>query len=180
MKLQKQTGVAAVELALIMVPMLVLCFGIVEVGRALYYYDGLVKAARGAARYLTAKDLNPLASGTLYGSSSTNPDVKTAIALAWCGMPTCASGATSLIPGLDASKVTVTTNNHVQPTNDGSTSVGTVNLVTICIGYGYDEIEKLVCNPDPNAAIWFESFLPYTITRFKFSPVTITMAWSVT
>ena len=174
MKLQKQTGVAAVELALIMVPMLVLCFGIVEVGRALYYYDGLVKAARGAARYLTAKDLNPLASGTLYGSSSTNPDVKTAIALAWCGMPTCASGATSLIPGLDASKVTVTTNNHVQVTNDGLTSVGTVNLVTVRIG----PVDPASVN-DPRS-VWFESFLPYSITRFKFSPVTITMAWSVT
>jgi len=58
MNLDKQHGVAAVELALIMVPMLVLCFGVVEVGRALYYYNGLVKATRSAARYLTMQDLN--------------------------------------------------------------------------------------------------------------------------
>lgn len=157
MKLHRQKGVAAVELALIMVPMLVLCFGIVEVGRALYYYNGLVKATRGAARYLTAKDLNALTSGTPYDSGSTNTDVTTAIALAWCGMTTCAVGATSLVPGLNASKVTVRTNNNVL------TGAGPVSVVTITI-----------------RGVSFTSFLPYAIASFTYSPIKITMAWSVT
>jgi hypothetical protein len=89
--------------------------------------------------------------------------VKAAIALAWCGMTTCASGATSLVPGLLASKVTVMTNNNVHATNDGSTSVGVVSLVTITI-----------------SGVQFTTFLPYSIASFPFSPVKITMAWSVT
>ena len=162
MKLHKQSGVAAVELALIMVPLLVMAFGIVEIGRALNYYNGVVKATRSAARYLTAKNLNSLTSGTTYDSGSTNTDVQKAIALAWCGTTTCASGALSLVPGLDASKITVRTNNDVP------TGVGTVNLVTVTIG------------GTGNAAVTFQSFLPYTITNFTFSPIKITMAWSVT
>lgn len=163
MSFYKQKGVAAVELALVMVPLLVLCFGLIEVGRALYYYNGLVKATRGAARYLTVKDLGSLTSATSYGSGSTNPDVKAAIALAWCGMTTCASDATGLVPGLLASNVTVMTSNNVHATNDGSTSVGVVSLVTVTI-----------------SGVQFTSFLPYSIASFPFSPVKITMAWSVT
>lgn len=162
MRLHKQSGVAAVELALIMVPMLVLAFGIVEIGRALNYYNGLVKSTRSAARYLTVKNLNSLTSGTPYDSGSSNTDVQKAIALAWCGTTTCASGAVSLVPGLNASKVTVRTDNDVP------TGVGTINLVTVTIG------------GTGNAAVTFQSFLPYSITTFVFSPVKITMAWSVT
>jgi Flp pilus assembly protein TadG len=165
MKLHRQKGVAAVELALILVLMLVLCFGIVEVGRSLYYYNGLVKATRSAARYLTTKDLNSLVSGTQYTSSSTNPDVQAAIALAWCGMTICAGNATSLVPDLAASKVTVTTYKNV------STGVGPISLVTVSIGSANRN--------DPNA-VWFNSFLPFTFDRFNFSPVQITMAWSTT
>lgn len=156
MKLHQQRGVAAVELALIMVPMLILCFGIVEVGRALYYYDGLVKATRGAARYLTVKNLNPLTSGIPNGSNSTNPDVQKAIALAVCGKTTCTTGD-QLVPGLNATKVTVTTNNNVL------TGVGTVSLVSVNI-----------------ASVNFTSLLPYGIASFTFSPVKTTMAWSTT
>ncbi len=173
MRLRKQTGVAAVEFALILVPMLVLCMGITELGRALYYYNGLVKATRGAARYLTAKDLSSLTSGTAYGSGAANSDVQAAIALAWCGTTVCASGATSLVPGLDASKVSIITHNDVQAT-DGTSALGSVHLVTVRIG------PDDPANGNDPRAVWFESFLPYSITRFKFSPVTITMAWSVT
>jgi len=162
MKLRSQKGVAAVELALIMVPMLVLCFGIVEVGRALYYYNGLVKATRGAARYLTTKNLNDITTGVGLAA------VGTAKNLAVCGQLSCTSTDPILVPGLDVSKVTVTTNNDVL------TGVGSVSLVTVRIGP--DEPAK----PNDAKAVWFESFLPYSITRFKFSSVKITMAWSVT
>lgn len=157
MKRHKQSGVAAVELALIMVPMLVLAFGIVEIGRALNYYNGVVKATRTAARYLTTKDLN-----------GTSPTRAAAIAaaqnLAVCGLMSGCNSTNQLIPGLTnpSSQVAVTT------TNDVPTGVGTVNLVTVTIGGG------------GNAAVTFQSFLPYSITNFVYSPVKITMAWSVT
>ena len=46
MKQQGQRGVAAVEMAIVLIPMLVLCFGVLEIGRALYLYNGLVKSTQ--------------------------------------------------------------------------------------------------------------------------------------
>lgn len=150
MKLHQQTGVAAVELALIMVPMLVLCFGIVEIGRALYYYDGLVKATRGAARYLTQQNLNDTA--------SYNAAVAIAKSLAICGKKSCTTSDPKLVLGLDnPSQVTVTSYPTVL-TGEGSVSLISVNI----------------------ASVNFTSFLPYGIASFTFSPVKITMAWSTT
>ena len=158
MKLHKQSGVAAVELALIMVPMLVLAFGIVEIGRALNYYNGLVKATRSAARYLTTKDLNDTSSPTGVAA------ITAARNLAVCGLTSGCTPANQLIPGL----TTPSTQVAVTTTNDVPTGVGTINLVTVTIGGG------------GNAAVTFQSFLPYSITSFVYSPVKITMAWSVT
>ena len=157
MRLHKQSGVAAVELALIMVPMLVLAFGIVEIGRALNYYNGLVKATRSAARYLTTKDLN--------NSSATKAAAITAAQnLAVCGLMSGCTSTNQLVPGLTNPSTQVIVNT----TNDVPTGVGTVNLVTVTIG------------GTGNAAVTFQSFLPYNITSFVYSPVKITMAWSVT
>ena len=148
MKLHRQKGVAAVELALIMVPMLVLCFGVVEVGRALNYYNGLVKATRGAARYLTVQNLNNMTPATKTAGQS----------LAVCGKTSCASTDPKLVPGLDSlSQVTVTLYPSV------STGQGSVSLVSVTI-----------------SGVTFTSFLPYSIASFTYSPVRITMAWSVT
>lgn len=47
-------GVAAVEFALVLVPLLLIAFGSVEYGRAVYQYNTLVKAVRGAVRILSA------------------------------------------------------------------------------------------------------------------------------
>ena len=48
-------GAAAVEFAIVAIPLVVLAFGITEVGRAIYSYNTLVKSVRDAARYLTAQ-----------------------------------------------------------------------------------------------------------------------------
>ena len=101
-------------------------------------------------------------------SSIINPTL-----LAWCGTTICAAGATSLVPGLDASKVSIITHNDVQAT-DGTSALGSVHLVTVRIG------PDDPANGNDPRAVWFESFLPYTFASFRFSPVTITMAWSVT
>jgi len=49
-----QRGVAAIELAIGMVMILLITSGIVEFGRAFWYYNALDKATRDAARYLSA------------------------------------------------------------------------------------------------------------------------------
>lgn len=49
----KQTGVAAVEFALVIIPLLLIVAGIIEFGRTFWYYDALVKSTRDAARYVS-------------------------------------------------------------------------------------------------------------------------------
>lgn len=48
-------GVAAVEFGILLIPLVMLAFGITEFGRAIYSYNSLAKSVRDAARYLTSK-----------------------------------------------------------------------------------------------------------------------------
>lgn len=156
MKRRLQTGVAAVELALMLVPMLVLCLGITEVGRALYQYDGVIKAGRGAARYLSQQNLNV--------DDAYNEAVAAAKALAVCGSQSC--GTTRLVVGLDSVSQVSVTKFPVVPTGSG-----TISLVTVTIGGTGDK------------AVRFHSMLPgagWVIDNFSFPPVSITMAYSTT
>ncbi|MGB0129791.1 MAG: TadE family protein, partial [Rhodocyclaceae bacterium] len=50
---KRQRGVAAVEFGLLLIPLVLLAFGITEYGRALYQYNALGKAARSAVRHLS-------------------------------------------------------------------------------------------------------------------------------
>lgn len=49
----RQRGVAAVELAFVLIFLLLLVAGIIEFGRAFWYYDALTKATRDGARLLS-------------------------------------------------------------------------------------------------------------------------------
>lgn len=158
MKLHSQRGVAAVEMALIMVPMLILCFGIVELGRALYMYNGLVKSTRGAVRYMTSQSL----SSPPAGETAATIRLK-ARSLAVCGAYDCA-GKDPLVPGLVLAQVSIcdllscpTTHNNV------STGQGTANLVSVTIG------------GTGAAAYDFTSIMPWVIPDMAFAPVTATM-----
>ncbi len=53
--LARQRGSAAVEFAFLLVPMLLLSFGVVEYGRAIYHYNTLVKSVRASARLLASQ-----------------------------------------------------------------------------------------------------------------------------
>jgi Flp pilus assembly protein TadG len=55
-----QRGVAAVELAFILPILLIMLSGVIEYGRALWYYDALAKGARDAARYLSTRPADDL------------------------------------------------------------------------------------------------------------------------
>jgi hypothetical protein len=153
-----QRGVAAVELALILIPMMVLCFGITELGRALYQYNGLVKSVRGAVRYLSQQSLeNPPTGETAEGLRLK------ARSMALCGHVDC-DGKPALVNGLTLPMIAVcdpvscpTTHANV-PTGEGTTS-----LATVSIGAG-------------SHTFAFTSLVPWVVPSVGFGPITITMA----
>lgn len=51
--LRRQSGSAAVEFAILLIPLLLMTGMIVELGRAFWYYDALAKSTRDAARLLS-------------------------------------------------------------------------------------------------------------------------------
>jgi Flp pilus assembly protein TadG len=60
----RQAGVAAVEFALLLFVLLPILAGIIEFGRAMWYYDAVLKGTRDAARYLSAIPAAQLADAT--------------------------------------------------------------------------------------------------------------------
>lgn len=51
-----QSGVAAVEFAIILIPLLLIVAGVVEFGKTFWYYDALAKATRDGARLMSRAD----------------------------------------------------------------------------------------------------------------------------
>lgn len=49
-----QRGAAAVELGILILPLMMIAFGITEFGRAFFQYNALLKGTRDAARFLSA------------------------------------------------------------------------------------------------------------------------------
>lgn len=59
----RQKGAAAVEFALVIIVLLLIVAGIVEFGRAFWYYDALTKGTRDGARYMTTAPWATINSG---------------------------------------------------------------------------------------------------------------------
>jgi Flp pilus assembly protein TadG len=98
MKRSGMRGAVAVEFALLLIPMLLLAFGVAEYGRALYQYNTLVKTVRDSARLLSQHNPADAASYALV--------LNDARCLAVHGNTGC-SGP-SLAPGLTTGMVGVT------------------------------------------------------------------------
>lgn len=60
MRHSRQKGAAAVELALVLSFLLLIAAGIIEFGRAIWYYDALSKATRDAARLMSTVPVSGL------------------------------------------------------------------------------------------------------------------------
>lgn len=122
----KQGGVAAVEFALLIIPMLVMVFGITEYGRALYQYNTLVKATRDAARFLTT-----VTAGSGIGQAQ---------CLVVYGNKEC-SGP-KLIDNLNTSMVSICDSVSCAATHASvTTGTGVVNLVTVRVqGYEFQSV----------------------------------------
>lgn len=160
MHIRRQKGVAAVEMALVLIPMLILCFGITELGRALYQYNGLVKATRGAARYLSQQSLASPPPG------ETADDLRLkARSLALCGAYDCADKP-ALVTGLELAMISVCDPVSCVATHANAlTGEGTISLVSVTINAGSSKFN-------------FTSLVPWVIPDITFSPISITMASS--
>lgn len=136
----RQRGAAAVEFALVLIPLLVLGFGVVEYGRAIYYYDTVVKSARAAARYIAPYDPS---NATTFAAAASS-----ARCLAVAGKTTCGASDVPLAPGLTTANVRICSRASVadcpgmqlsalQNVATG-TGTGTINLVMVRIdGYQF-------------------------------------------
>lgn len=138
---QHEHGAAAVEFSLVLIPLLVLAFGIVEYSRAIYYYDIVAKSVRAASRLVAGYDPSD---STSFSNAATQ-----ARCLAVFGKTTCESGATPLAPGLSTSNIKICTRTSVAECPDLQTSdlqnvatgngTGTIQLVVVRIeGYQFE------------------------------------------
>ena len=152
-----QRGVAVVEFAILLVPLLVILTGITEFGRAMYTYNTLAKAARDAARLMSTQ-------------TPTDPDYPTLVASATCtavyGNTTCTG--TPLAPGLTSAMIGMCDPQSCAGTHANvATGTGVANLVTVTIGTA-------------NTPFHFESLAPFVpalfgVESFDFAPISVTM-----
>jgi hypothetical protein len=125
--MNRQKGVAAVELALVLPLLLIITFITTEFGRALYQYNIISKSVRNAVRYLSMQDPS---------IATTDPEKKVDIAknLVVYGIPAVevpAGAASPLANGLELSQVS-------NPTWAPFGSNPTINTVTIKVtGYKF-------------------------------------------
>lgn len=135
----RQRGVASVEFALLMVPLLMIAFGALEYGRLLYHYDTVVKSVRSAARLIAQKNPDE--------QSSYITSLSEARCLAVYGVLQCSQNQEPLVPGLKLSHVRICDRssvaecdglslNDVKDVTTGS-DTGTLNLVIVRIS-GYE------------------------------------------
>lgn len=99
---RRQQGVAAVEFAIVVFILLLIAAGMVEFGRALWYYDALAKGTRDAARYLSTVPTSSLDTASAGVCSSS---AKTAVECAKEVVVRAASAAR--VPGFAAGNVSV-------------------------------------------------------------------------
>ncbi|SIT65633.1 TadE-like protein [Ectothiorhodosinus mongolicus] len=104
-----QSGAAMVEFALVLIPLLLIVFGITELGRALYQQNSLVKSVHAGARYIARQPdalvvANPCTPGVTWTQVSNN-----ARNLVVCGRTSNCNGATTTVPGMTTTEVQITT-----------------------------------------------------------------------
>ena len=145
---KRTRGVASVEFALVLIPLVLLIAGVAEFGHAIYQYEALTKSTRNAARYLS-EYLPTDAAYPTYKSQ--------ALCLAVHGNTDCSG--TALVTGLTSGLVVVCDSTSPctgpsdppqfanVPTYDSSngvssgTPVGTISLVEVKIsGFPYTPV----------------------------------------
>ena len=116
-------GVAAIEFAILLIPLVIMTFGLTELGRAFYHYNSLVKSVRDAARYLSME--------------ARGNGEATARCLAVHGITSCTGEP--LAAGLSTSMV------HIEYETAVETGEGSVDLVRVSIrNYPFTSVVPLV------------------------------------
>jgi Flp pilus assembly protein TadG len=125
-------GIAAVELALLLTPLLLIVFGTTELGRAIYSYNTLDKTVRDAARHLSQHGPGD---ATVAGEAR---------CLAVTGTTDCSG--TPVAPGLTTAMVTICDASLCPSTNANQlTGLGSVNLVTAgIVNYPFNSVVTFV------------------------------------
>ena len=128
----RQRGVAAVELGLLLTPLILMIFGTTELGRAIYSYNTLDKTVRDAARHLSQHGPGDAAIAAQ------------ASCLAVYGTTDCTG--TVVAPGLTTGMVVLCDASLCPGTHaNQSTGLGSVNLVTVSVqGYAYNSLVQFV------------------------------------
>ncbi len=137
----RQRGVASVEFALLLIPLLILAFGALDYGRLLYHYDTVVKSVRSAARMIAQHNPDDQSSyATALGEAR---------CLAAYGVLQCTDTQVPLVPGLKLTNIRICDRSSVSECDGLSLNdvknvatgadTGTVNLVVVRIsGYQFD------------------------------------------
>lgn len=127
-----QRGVAAVEFALLLTPLVLMVFGTTELGRAIYSYNTLDKTVRDAARHLSQ-----------HGPGDTVIATE-ARCLAVYGSTDCTGSVVA--PGLTTGMVSICDASLCPGSHANiSTGLGSINLVTVSIqNYPYNSLVEFV------------------------------------
>mgnify|MGYP000190056959 CR=1 FL=1 len=104
--LRRRQGAVLIEFALVVMMLVVLVFGITELGRALYQWNTLTKAAEVGARYLTRSygGLDPLTCSPRTGWDARVDEAENLVVY---GAPIPSDGAIPRLPGLTTDMVEI-------------------------------------------------------------------------
>jgi TadE-like protein len=126
-RIHKHRGAAAVEFAILLIPLVVMAVGMTEIGRTLYYYNGLLSSTRSAARYL--------------GTVAPGEGEAAARCIAVHGNPGCSGPA--LVPGLTTAMVHIGYE-HIADDPEVDTDVA-LDLVRVTVeGYPFASLVPMV------------------------------------
>ena len=142
----KQSGVATIELAFVIITLLMIAFGITEFGRAFYQYNMLAKSARNAARYLSTQ--------------APGSGIPEATCLAVYGNQLCTPP--KILPDLTTAMVHVCDASLCPTTHSAGVIGGGMNLVTVTISG----------DPTPYP---FTSVMTFVVPNIDFGPISVTM-----
>ena len=143
--LRKMKGVAAVELAVLLVPLVIITFGMAELGRAFYYYNGVVKSVRSASRYLSMQE---------HGAGEAAARCLAVYGIAVAGAGGACAGSDPVVPGLETGMVDIS----YEPAVPTGYSANTIDLVTVTI-----------------AGLPFQGVTSFPVEVAAFGPITSTM-----
>ena len=138
----KQEGAVAVELGVLLIPLILIAFGITEFGRAFFEYNAITKGTRDGVRFLTMKGpLDP-------ADPSSASDITQAKCMVVHGNPGCSGAAR--VPYLTAAMVNICDSWTCPATHAAQpTGTGVVNLVSVTVsGYAFTPLVPFIM-PNP-------------------------------